>query len=72
MLSDSGEIFTHKVGNEISNGERIYDSGIVDFSWSANLDQVFAVSNQELLAIRDNKVQKSFKVSNPISLINPL
>ena len=70
LLSDSGEIFTHKVGNEISNGERIYDSGIVDFSWSANLDQVFAVSNQELLAIRDNKVQKSFKVSNPISSVH--
>ena len=70
LLSDSGEIFTHKVGNEISNGERIYDSGIVDFSWSANLDQVFAVSNQELIAIRDNKVQKSFKVSNPISSVH--
>ena len=70
LLSDSGEIFAYKVGNEISNGEKIYDSGIIDFTWSSNLDQIFAVSDQQILAIRDNKVQKGLKVSKLISSIH--
>ena len=60
--------FCYKVGNEISNGE-IYDSGIIDFTWSSNLDQIFAV-NQQILPIRDNKVQKGLKVSKLISSIH--
>ncbi len=69
LLTDSGKIFTYKVEKEISNGEKIYDSGIIDFNWSNNLGHIFAITNQELLSISEGNVLKRVKISNPLSSV---